>query len=74
MTIQQIAQNCEMKFWDIVIPFMAEEGQVMKTINAVKNLFRSREGFMALLFLVWAAVGFVSGLVLGKLIEMVQIV
>jgi len=74
MTIHKIAQNFEMKFWDIVIPFMADEGPVMKSINIIKDVIRSREGFITLLLLVWAAVGFVSGLILGRLIEMIQII
>ena len=73
MTIHKLAQNFEMKFWDIVIPFMADEGPVMKSINVIKDAIRSREGFITLLLLVWGAVGFVSGLVLGRLIELIQI-
>lgn len=73
MTIHKLAQNFEMKFWDLVIPFMADEGPVMKSINVIKDLIRSRESFMTLLLLVWAAVGFVSGLVLGRLIELIHI-
>ena len=73
MAIHKLAQNFEMKFWDIVIPFMAEEGPIMKSINFIKGLIQTRAGFLTLLLLVWAAVGFVSGLLLGRLIWMVQI-
>lgn len=73
MTIHKLAQNFEMKFWDIVTPFMADEGPIMKSINVVKDVIHSRAGFLILLMLVWAAVGFVSGLVLGRIIWMIQI-
>lgn len=73
MTIHKLAQNFEMKFWDIVTPFMADEGPIMKSTNFVKGVIQSRAGFLTLLLFVWAGVGFVSGLVLGRIIWMIQI-
>lgn len=74
MTIHKLAQNFEMKFWDIVTPFMADEGPIMKTINVINGVIKSRAGYLALLIFVWAGVGFVSGLILGRLFWMIQIV
>ena len=73
MTIHKLAQNFEMKFWDIAIPLLTEEGPIMKYINWINGVTKTRVGFLTLLVLVWAAVGFVSGLILGRLIWMVQI-
>lgn len=73
MTINQIADVFEIKFWNIIIPFMEEKGPIMKIIRWFKKLINSKAGFLILLFLVWAAVGLIFGLTLGRVIWMFQL-
>ncbi|MBW6465032.1 MAG: hypothetical protein K0B06_00825 [Brevefilum sp.] len=73
MSIYRLAQNFEIKFWNAVIPVISEEGPLMKTIRSIKQIAPSKPRNIALLILVWAAIGFVSGVILGRLILIFQI-
>lgn len=73
MSIHQLAQHFEIKFWDIVIPVMEEKGPLMKIISFLKQLLKTKSGFLTLLILILAIIGFFSGLILGKVIWMVQL-
>jgi hypothetical protein len=72
MTIAELAQTFESKFWLIVIPILDANGPVLKMMDYSRRLMRTRAGFLCFLFTVWAAVGFMLGLVLGKMIWIVQ--
>jgi hypothetical protein len=73
MSIYRFAQNFEIKFWNAVIPVISEEGPLMKTIRSIKQIAPSKPRNIALLILIWAAIGFVSGVILGRLILIFQI-
>jgi hypothetical protein len=73
MSVYRLAQNLEIKFWKAVIPVMAEEGPLMKTIQSIKKFSPSKPRNIALLIMIWAAIGFVSGVILGRLIVIFQI-
>jgi hypothetical protein len=73
MSVYRLAQNLEIKFWNTVIPVMAEEGPLMKTIRSFKHITPTKPRNIALLLLIWAAIGFVSGVILGRLILLFQI-
>ena len=66
MTFEKFTQTVEIKFWGMVTPIMGEKGPIMKTRTFVYRLLHSKPGFMAVLALVWGAVGFVAGLLIGR--------
>jgi hypothetical protein len=68
MTFHKLTKSIEIKFWDIVTPLMEEKGPIMKTRKFFYKTMHSRKGFFILLVLVWGAVGFVSGLLIGRLL------
>ena len=73
MSVYRLAHHLEIKFWNAVIPVMAEEGPLMKTIRSIKQITPTKPRNIALLILIWAAIGFVSGVILGRLILIFQI-
>lgn len=73
MTINQLTQNLEIRLWSIIIPIIEENGPLMKTIRSAKRVSHDKPGLIALLILVWAAIGFVSGVILGRLFMLLQI-
>lgn len=73
MTIYQITQGIEIKFWNVITPFMSEEGVLMKTIRAAKRQTERKPINTALLILIWAAIGFVSGMLIGRIIIILQL-
>ena len=72
MSFLQVTQICEIKFWNAIILIMEEEGALMKIIKFLKKLIISRIGYLLFLFFTFAAVGFLSGMILGRIIWMVQ--
>lgn len=72
MTICRLAQTIEIKFWNVIIPVMEEEGPIMKTINSIKHVLRVKAVYIALLVFIWSAVGFVSGMIIGRIIMILQ--
>lgn len=73
MTIYRLAKNFEIRFWNVMIPVMEEEGPIMKTIHAMKRVSRGKPGLIALLVFIWAAIGFVSGMIIGRVIVLFQL-
>lgn len=73
MTIYQMAQNIEIKFWNIIIPVMQAEGPLMKTIRSVKQVYHVKPRYFALLIFIWSAIGFVSGMIIGRVLWLLQI-
>ena len=73
MTIYRLAQNLEIKFWNLIIPVMEEEGPLMKTIRSVKRVSREKHNLIAVLILIWAAIGFITGMIIGRVILLLQI-
>ena len=73
MSIHNITQDVEIKFWDFVINLMAEDGPISKMISFFKDILDSKIGSLALLILVWASVGFIAVLIIGKIFSLVQV-
>lgn len=71
--ICRIAQGIESKFWTAITPIMTDEGFIMKTVKATKQVFQNKALNIALLILVWAAIGFVSGMIIGRIIFILQL-
>lgn len=69
MNRKRLVRKLEMKFWDTVTPLMDSDGPILKSKRFVYKTIHSKAGFMGMLVLVWSAVGFVSGLLIGKVIS-----
>ncbi|MBG0771312.1 MAG: hypothetical protein H0S82_06355 [Anaerolineaceae bacterium] len=70
MNRKRLVRKMEMKFWDTVTPLMDENGPILKTKKILHKTLHSKEGFLGLLILVWSAVGFTAGLVIGRVISL----
>ena len=68
----KVFQSFETRFWKVVTPMMGEKGILMKIIQFFQNILKSRIGYLILLGIIWAAVGFLSGMMLGRVIYLVQ--
>lgn len=73
MTVYRLAQDLEIKFWNAIIPVMQKEGPLMKTIRTMKRFSQNKAVNIILLILIWAAIGFVSGMIVGRIIWLFQI-
>jgi hypothetical protein len=73
MTIYRITQGIEIKFWNLVILLMEDEGPLMKTIRSINQTTGKSVVNILLLILVWAAIGFISGMIIGRFILMFQL-
>jgi hypothetical protein len=73
MTIYRLAQDLEIKFWNAIIPAMQKEGSLMKTIRTAKRFSQNKAVNIILLIIIWAAIGFVSGMIVGRVIWLFQI-
>ena len=72
MTISELTETFETKFWLLLIPILDEGGPLMKILDFSKRMMRKKAGFLSMLFLIWAAVGFLFGLILGRMIWIFQ--
>jgi nitrate reductase NapE component len=73
MSLQQNCLQFEIKIWDMIIPFIEENGPLRTIIDRVKRVMRTRIIKFAVLIFIWAKVGFIFGLVLGRIIWMFQL-
>jgi len=73
MTIHRISQKAEIKFWDAVIPIMEEEGPLMKTFQIFYKFIHTKAGYITFLILLWSAIGFIIGMILGRIVGYYQI-
>lgn len=67
-----MAQDIEIKFWNAIIPVMTDEGILMKTFRVINKAVQGKIFNIVMLILIWAAIGFVSGMLIGRLIWMIQ--
>lgn len=74
MTIYRLAQTIEIKFWNVIIPVMEEEGPLMEIINFMKHVFRTKQSQIAFLVLVWSAIGFITGMIIGRVLWILQLI
>ena len=72
MRIERIFQGYETRFWKVVTSMMGEKGILMKIVQIFQNILKSRVGYLILLGIIWAAIGFLSGMMLGRVIYLVQ--
>jgi hypothetical protein len=73
MTIYRLTQHIEIQFWNLVILLMEDEGPLMKTIRSINQTTGKSVINILLLILVWAAIGFISGMIIGRFILMFQL-
>lgn len=69
MNRKRLIRKMEIKFWDTVTPLMDENGPILKTKRVFSKTIHSKAGFLGMLILVWSAVGFTAGLLIGKVIS-----
>lgn len=60
------SNSFELKFWTMVIRLMEEDGILMKTTGLIKRVVHTKAGLLIFLFFVLSIVGFLSGLILGR--------
>ena len=63
----------EINFWGLLILLFQEEGPLMKFIEWLKKVMQKKSGYLAVLMIVWSSIGLVIGLVLGRIIWMLQL-
>ena len=68
MSLHKITQKMEIKFWDAVIPCLKDDGFLMNGIKRFYDFLHTKAGYLCLMILLWSAIGFVSGLILGRII------
>ena len=73
MTLLSVILLMEMNFWNFIILMFQEEGPVMRVVHWLKYVMQTKGGMLTVLLVVWAAVGFLIGLVLGRIIWMLQL-
>lgn len=73
MLLLNLVQAFELDFWKLIILLLQEEGPVMKIAKWVKKIIRSKSGHLTLLLVIWSVVGFIGGLVIGRIIWMLQL-
>ncbi len=72
MVILKVVQLLELNLWELLILFLQEEGPIMKFVQWLKKVMQTKSGYLAVLLVVWSSIGFVSGLVIGRIIWMLQ--
>jgi len=73
MSIIKITKHVEIKFWDAVTPILEKEGPLMKLTQLFYRFIHKKSGYICIMILLWGAIGFVSGLILGRIIGFYQI-
>lgn len=74
MTVDRFTQSLEIKFWNVIIPVIENEGLLMKGLQSMKRRFFTKQSQIAFLVLVWSAIGFVSGMIIGRVLWLLQII
>ncbi len=73
MSINKITRKVEIKFWDAITPILEKEGPLMKMTQLFYRFIHKKSGYICFLILLWGAIGFVSGLIFGRIIGFYQI-
>ncbi len=74
MTVLKVARLLEINFWNLLILLLQEEGPVMQFVQGLKRMTGTKAGLLIVLIAVWSAVGFLMGMVLGRIIWMLQLI
>lgn len=72
MALEKLSNFFEIKFWTVMIRLMEEEGVIMKMTGLIKRMVHTKAGLMVFLFFVLSAIGFLSGLALGRIFLIFQ--
>jgi hypothetical protein len=72
MSLKKFAQSFEVKFWDRFIPAMNESPFIQGVINILYQITHSKPGYITVIFLIWCLIGFLTGLVVAKLLFLMQ--
>jgi hypothetical protein len=67
MLINKLAIFIELNFWKVIIPAMEEKGLFIKLMHCLYRIIHTKMGYLLLLIIVWGAVGFTAGLLLGRI-------
>lgn len=68
MICEKYAQKFEIKLWNLLIPVIESDGPIMKNLTSFKKILSNRLIYLVLLLFLWAKIGFIAGMVTGRLI------
>jgi len=74
MSIYKIAVFVELNFWKAIIPAMEKEGLIMKLTQYLYRIIHTKLGYLLLLIIVWGAIGFTAGLLLGRIMMLFNLI
>lgn len=74
MGIYRLPRHLEISFWKTILPAMEKEGLIMKITHNLYRIIHTKLGYMLLLIIVWGAVGFVLGLLMGQVLLLFEMV
>jgi len=70
MVIYKLANHVEMNIWKVIISGMEKEGIIMKFTGWFFRFIHTKFGYLLLLISIWGAVGFISGLLIGRIMSL----
>lgn len=73
MTVNELTQYVEIRIWNLVIALIEQANPLMKVIQSSNQQRLAKNVLFLRLLIVWAAVGFVTGLIIGRIIWMMQL-
>ena len=73
MTFMSVMLLLEINFWNLIILMFKEEGPIMRIVQWLRRVMQTKVGLLNVLIVVWSGVGFLIGLVLGRIIWMLQL-
>lgn len=73
MALLKVVQLLEINIWSLLILLLQEEGPLMKIIHWIRRVMQTKSGYLTVLIIIWSGIGFVFGLVLGRIIWMLQL-
>ncbi len=72
MICENYAQKFEMKLWNLLIPVMESKGPLMNSLILFRKILNNRLIYLVLLLFLWAKIGFIAGMVTGRLVLLFQ--
>ena len=70
MSFQHFVQNCEMSFWKFLTPVLGKKGPILKLKSFTTLLHQDKGKYLVFLVIIWGSVGFITGLLIGKLMDL----
>jgi hypothetical protein len=68
MTFFKVVQQVENRFWKTFISLLSHEGKIMRGIRTRKQANHRQGRNIGFLIIIWAAIGFVSGMLIGRIL------